>query len=411
MSTFRNPAFTLPEYPPFAPDNPPTEAQHGVLGQLDGTWVNAPGIYGIHTTILPAPGSTSEQQFGTFLFKTQEYTEKLEFRKKTSPVRNRLGSNEQFNGAVNYETSICDRNGVEQHFEMGQYLWIGVWTHHGASPYDTPACLFSRKASLKDVKDNFTFPTLAEGAQGPQFIPPYSISRQGSIPHGNAVQLFGSQPLDPNIGIPYKDIPGAPVIADLWDEKSVAFDKTMGYTAEKLRKATNNTRVKPDIASYSVYQGVQPKDGFPAGTLDPNSGEAYMKRIFNATQQLNCSSGTVVTDPLFPYCVQPNLKLVDANKGLDIISHDHFTLNTNPPNSTGLQGGSLNNVAVDRYAKIFDIEVRVWISKVKDKQSGKIVDQLQYEQRIHFEFQYGVDGTKTKWPHYQCNTLRRLEDL
>ena len=36
---------------------------------------------------------------------------------------------------------------------------------------------------------------------------------------------------------------------------------------------------------------------------------------------------------LFPYCVQPNFKLVDNNKklvddGYEIISHDTFTLNT-----------------------------------------------------------------------------------
>lgn len=37
--------------------------------------------------------------------------------------------------------------------------------------------------------------------------------------------------------------------------------------------------------------------------------------------------------PLFPYCVQPNFKLVDNNKkladdGFEIISHDKFTLDT-----------------------------------------------------------------------------------
>ena len=46
-----------------------------MLGQLDGEWVNKPGHYGgIHTTIMPAPGTTSEQMFGAFHFKTDEYT-------------------------------------------------------------------------------------------------------------------------------------------------------------------------------------------------------------------------------------------------------------------------------------------------------------------------------------------------
>jgi hypothetical protein len=26
---------------------------------------------------------------------------------------------------------------------------------------------------------------------------------------------------------------------------------------------------------------------------------------------------------------------------------------------------------------------------------------------IHFQFQFGVNGTKTLWPHIQCNTLIR----
>ena len=51
---FRNTAFTMPIYPALNPEKLPTQAQHGVLGQLaptscsegyqlDGTWVNAPG--------------------------------------------------------------------------------------------------------------------------------------------------------------------------------------------------------------------------------------------------------------------------------------------------------------------------------------------------------------------------------
>jgi hypothetical protein len=91
---FRNKAFTLPIYPALNTEELPKQAEHGVLGQLDGTWVNAPGspnpsphphphpnphpnpnpgTWGIHTTIMPAPGTTSEQMFGAFHFITQEY--------------------------------------------------------------------------------------------------------------------------------------------------------------------------------------------------------------------------------------------------------------------------------------------------------------------------------------------------
>ena len=57
--------------------------ENGVLGQLaptapcsdeyqlDGTWMNVPGTWGVHTTIMPAPGTTSEQMFGAFHFLTQ----------------------------------------------------------------------------------------------------------------------------------------------------------------------------------------------------------------------------------------------------------------------------------------------------------------------------------------------------
>ncbi len=404
----RNSAFTMPIYPPL-PETLPTKAQHGVLGQLDGTWVNAPDVYGAHTTILPAPGSTSEQMFGTYHFLSQEYTESLTFNKNPNPVRNRLGSNEQFNGALGYQTTIEDRTNAVIHFEEGQYLWLGIWTHQSAAPYSEPPMLFSRQATQEDVDNNFTFPVLAEGAQGPQFIPPYSISRQGSIPHGNAIQLMGKQDTDPTTGGPAFDIPGAPVIASLWDDDSLAFNNTMGYTGEKLRKNTSNKRIKPDFASFPIYQEPEPKGGFPEGTLDPNSGEAYVQRIFNASQSVKQSDGPDEELPMFPYCVQPNLKLVDANEGLDIQSYDYFELSTK--HQDGIQGGALNNVGSQRYAKVVEMQLRMWIEKVRDPSTGKLVDQLQYEQRVFFEFQFGVNGEVTRWPHFQVNTLRRKEDL
>ena len=418
---FRNPAFTLPVYPAFDPEKPPTKAEHGVLGQLhpglrelDGTWVNARDTWGVHTTIMPAPGSTTEQMFGAFHFLTQEYTETLKFRKNTGPVRNRLGSNEQFIGALNYETSIFDRNNAEIHFEMGQYLWLGVWTHEGAVPYDKgDPCLYSRKTTDADVKNDFLFPTLDAGSQGPQFIPPFSISRQGSIPHGNAIQLFGKQPDGPQGG-PYKDIPGAPVIYHgvndgvLWDADSVAFHPSMGYSAQQLNIDTAeqlgdpegcpSSRVKPAFAA-KLANYPSPKGS--ADYLDPEGSPAYMGRIFNGAQELTQPQpdGKVGEDPLFPYCVQPNIRLVEANQklkddpGLEIISHDkceplvqtstppltptlpphlpsplplshphtltlvRFTLNTVIPQ--GLQGGSLNNHGTERYCKVHDMKVTI----------------------------------------------------
>jgi len=452
---FRNPAFTMPKYPPL-PEKLPTQAEHGVLGQLDGEWKNKPGTYGIHTTIMPAPGTTSEQMFGAFHFKTDEYTEELKFTKNKNAVRNRFGSNEQFVGAVNYETNITSRSGEPLHFEVGQYLWLGVWTENTTDSPSAPYknVMYSRQATEEDVKADLMFPTLGTGAQGPQFLPPFSISRQGSIPHGNSIQLFGSQPVrtKEDAGIPHKDIMGAPEIYPgandgvTWDEHSVAFHPSMGYTAETLNFATNpkgvekdpkwgwlGSRTKPPFAKFCT------PDGYAAVALaaeaeankkpvDPalkeelqkavhmtpeefvNSGPGYMGRIFNGAQK------TEVDPELFPYCVQPNFKLVDNNKklvedGFEIISHDMFTLNTQIDGELGglqgHQGGSLNTVGTERYCKVQRMRFTMWISQVKNKSTGVIHDELQYEQVIHFQFQFGTNGTKTLWPHIQCNTLIR----
>lgn len=449
---FRNPAFTMPKYPPL-PEKLPTQAEHGVLGQLDGEWKNKPGTYGIHTTIMPAPGTTSEQMFGAFHFKTDEYTEELKFTKNNNPVRNRFGSNEQFVGAVNYETNITARSGDPIHFEVGQYLWLGVWTEtkpdSPSFPYNN--MMYSRQATEADVKADLMFPTLGTGAQGPQFLPPFSISRQGSIPHGNSIQLFGSQPArklpKEDAGIPHKDIEGPPEIYDkafegvTWDANSVAFHPSMGYTAQQLNKATNpdhpdlGSRTKPAFAKFCMpdaYAAValaaeaeaskhkDPAFNAVAEELQKavgmtpekfvNSGQGYMGRIFNGAQK------TEVDQELFPYCVQPNFKLVDNNKklvedGYEIVKHDKFTLDTQIDGALGglqgHQGGSLNTVGTERYCKVQRMRFTMWISQVKNKATGEIHDELQYEQVIHFQFQFGVNGTKTLWPHIQCNTLIR----
>ena len=109
--------------------------------------------------------------------------------------------------------------------------------------------MYSRQATEADVKADLMFPTLGTGAQGPQFLPPFSISRQGSIPHGNSIQLFGNQPArklpKEDAGIPHKDIEAPPEIYDkafegvTWDANSVAFHPSMRYTAQQLNKATN----------------------------------------------------------------------------------------------------------------------------------------------------------------------------
>ena len=206
-------------------------------------------------------------------------------------MRNRLGSNEQFVGSVNYEQTIHDRNGAEIHNEVGQFLWLGVWTSKGAAPYGNS--MYSRKATEADVTYDMTHPTLKADAQGPQFIPPFSISRQGSIPHGNSIQLFGRQPKDDDTGKPLKDIPFAPEIYPganegvTWADGCTSFHPSMGYTAEKLNQITNpeqphlGKREKPKFAEYCTPETYMPSVEAEPQLLDPNSGEAYMGRVFN----------------------------------------------------------------------------------------------------------------------------------
>ena len=146
-----------------------------------------------------------------------------------------------------------------------------------------------------------TFPTLGAGAQGPQFLPPFSISCQGSIPHGNAIQLFGSQPKT-DTDIPHKEIEGPPEIYHgafegvTWEADSVAFHPSMGYTAKQLNAATNpdhprlGTRTKPDFAAKTTPETYPPKDMPPGEFLDfVNSGPAYMGRIFNGAPLIRVS--------------------------------------------------------------------------------------------------------------------------
>jgi hypothetical protein len=59
---------------------------------------------------------------------------------------------------------------------------------------------------------------------------------------------------------------------------------------------------------------------------------------------------------------------------------------------------------------------RTWLEEIeldeKDHNGeNKVIQQLQYEQIVDFEFMFGASGETTLWPHIQVNTLRRLEDI
>lgn len=365
-------------------DGLPTGPQFGILSRLNGTWVNwKGGPTGLHTTPMPSPGTSSETVFGVFHFKAQEYREHLKFTQVNAPVRNRAGSNEQFNGPVKYETAIIDNENVLQHFENGMYLWLGdnqmPWDPK--SPTQNPPSLFQHPSDAHSVKRDAAEPVLGPGQLGPQFVPPHTISRSGVIPHGTTIHLTGNVTESA-----VKD--KAPAIAGLWDPQSLSVSPTMGI--DPAKDLIPGSRDKPDWTKL-------PREDQADGGV--NSGRAYFQQIFNYDQ----------FGARFPYTVQPNLKLVDANKGLRFRSYDKIELDSR--HETGVQGATVSNAMIERYCRVARMRFRLWLEEVSDEESGRVIDQLQYEQVVDFEFMFGSDGGTTQWRHIQVNTLRREKDI
>lgn len=371
-------------------ENQPSGPQFGILSKLHGTWVNwKDGPTGMHTTPMPSPGTSSETIFGVFHFKSQEYREQLTFTQVNAPVRNRAGSNEQFNAAVKYETAIIDNDNELQHFENGMYLWLGdnqmPWKDD--SPYQNPPTMFKHPSSEASVKEDDAEPVMGPGELGPQFVPPHSISRSGVIPHGTTIHLTGGVTKFKN----EENVDKPPHIADLWDPASLSVSRTMGI--DVANDLIAGSREKPGWTDI-------PREDQENGGL--NSGRAYFQRIFNYDQ----------FGVEFPYTVQPNLKLTDANDGLTFKSFDLISLDTQ--HETGLQGATVNNVMIDRYCRVARMRYRMWLEviEIEDEDGNKKdIEQLQYEQIVDFEFMFGSNGETTLWPHIQVNTLRRLEDI
>jgi hypothetical protein len=357
--------------------------QFGILSKLHGNWVNwKGGPTGLHTTPMPSPGSSSETIFGVFHFKSQEYREQLKFTQVNAPVRNRAGSNEQFNGAVKYETAIIDTNNDLQHFEDGMYLWLGDNTMpwKDDSPYQNPTNLFKHTADAESVKTDGAEPVFGPGELGAQFVPPYQISRSGVIPHGTTIHLTGN--------IAASGEGKAPHIADLWEQQYLAVSPSMGINPEK------------DLIPGSLEKPAWtklPREDQEGGGL--NSGRAYFEKIFNYDQ----------FGAAFPYTVQPNLKLSQANEGVEFKRYDMIELDS--AHTTGIQGATINNPMIERYCKVARMRYRMWIEEVYDEAFGGVIEQLQYEQIVDFEFQFGSNGGTTLWPHIQVNTLRREQDV
>lgn len=355
------------EPPQFSPEahHPP---QYGVLVQLEGTWVNYnPGNddkgWGLHTTSLPSPGTNSESMPGKFHFICENYTEELTFKLVDGGVRNRGGTNEQFCGAVEYNQSIQAvlPNGTLNpiHEENGMYLWLRDTYIH---PVDDAS-----------IKTDMMLPELVKGARGETFLPQHSIARSGTIPHGSTMQLIGSD---------YKTEKGEPKFPKgdaTWDSNHLTIHPSMAVILDGEEEIGPNNLDNP------------PPEWVKTQDLSKPSARAYIHRIF--------------AHDLYPHAVRPDLRLRDAIAGQEM--KDHTLIHLGTKFEAGPQGGVINTPLVQKYCPVTEVQYRMWIETVIE--DGEEILQLQYEQICFFEFSFFVDGSLTRWPHIQVNTLRKKD--
>jgi hypothetical protein len=348
----------------FSPEVLDLPADYGVLEQLAGTWVNYnpennKTNWGLHTTCMPSPGTNSETLPGKFHFLCENYTEELTFTLVKGGVRNRGGANEQFCGAVKYDQSIQDLNGKGLHEENGMYLWLNE--------------IFNHPADNESIMTDIGFPELASGAgsDGPHYIPAYSVSRSGVIPHGSTIALFGND-------ITKEGKPNFPTGEDTWDPDHLAISPSMGLADTKKDGPINLDKPAPDW----VFDKSLPD-------TDPSGNRTYTQRI--------------LAHELYPYSVRPDLRLRDAISSQEIKSTTLIEMTSKEQG--GPEGGILNIPFVKRFSPVTEMRLRLWIETVIE--NGKEILQLQYEQIQFFEFHFGTDGGTTRWPHIQINTLRK----
>ena len=419
------------------------KVDYGVLCLLEGTWVSH--IHngkndrkfigsGIHTTIMPSPGTNAGTIPGKYSFECEEYIEKLTFNLVEGGVRNRGGANEQFCGAIKYEQSIKSVNKVGDqlkytpiHEENGMYLWLSdVFNYaatektikddrgiHAIAPDNENKDLYKsgyqdetlfhiinekgekEYVTLENLNGRDYFDILpakelkpGAGQTGPYFIPDYSISRSGVIPHGSTITLLGDMvptvvKVDGKEKVVYvlTSAPDFPEGKAAWKYDHLSISRTMGGAG-----ASADPINLDDPAPAWVTQVLDDVN-------DPGENKIYTQRI--------------LAHPLYPYSVRPDLRLRDSNTGENIVNHAFIQMSSK--NKTGAQGGVLNVPFVNRFVPAVEMNMRMWIETVKE--GDKEILQLQYEQIIFFEFDFGDDGGTTSWPHIQVNTLRKIDDV
>ncbi len=387
------PTTPIPPYPTYTDAVLNEPANYGILQQLEGTWVNhnptnANTGWGLHTTCMPSPGTNSETIFGIFHFLCDDYTEELTFTPVAGGVRNRGGTNEQFIGALKYTQSIQRvSDGVGIHEEDGMYLWLNQMYNHPAN----------EQSVLQD--NGYPGIGIGAGSNGPNFVPPYSIARSGTIPHGTSILLTGGFKQD------VLGKPAYPTGPDCWTHPFVtSWPATQIANAPNL--AASPLAISPSMGASALLTAPGASVATPLNLDEPAPAWAFDKSLPITEPDGNLTYfQRIVADPHYPYSVRPDLRLRDAIKDQEISKYTLIQLTSK--HDGGPQGGILNVPFVQKFANVTEMTLNLWLETVLE--NGREVLQLQYEQIIFFEFMFGSNGQTTRWPHIQINTLRKKE--
>lgn len=453
-----------------------TKVEYGILELLQGDWYSyiedesqrvsneEKGKFksnigsGIHTTIMPSPGTTQNNIPGKFSFECEEYIEQLSFDLVPGGVRNRGGANEQFCGAVKYEQAIKSINTKDEkkvfagiHEENGMYLWLSdlyknpattdsIKKDRGVHNWDNEKGikeLVERLYPSKPNEEEFTnfksiiqrHPFLdvslynlgtirephyvtelpndpssvisvvppkelqpGEGINRPTFVPDYSISRSGVIPHGSTITLLGDLKRESGSFL----IKGEPMFVNpaigTWDYNHLAVSPTMGGGTSPSDQSRPFDLYNPPSLPFTAVEDL---------TIENDNGEnlVYSQQLF--------------LHHLYPYAVRPDLRLRDAVKNQNVKNHIKIEMFSHK--AEGAQGGVINIPFVNRFVPAVSMKMDMWLETIVEKDPEthefKEVLQLQYEQIVFFEFGFGDGGGTTSWPHIQVNTLRQFKDL
>jgi hypothetical protein len=184
----------------------------GPLASLVGKWV---GSKGWNIIAVPAPGSQPDTE-GAFQLLIRRYTETITFVPVGAPVRNRGGALDQFVGALEYELRINDLETAEVlHVENGMWLYLG------------------------DIQP--------DSGTGPSPIPPFTLARSASIPHGDSALILGN----------FSTAEGAPTLPEISTlPPDVGPQAPLGYTDPYLSGGPPGLNVtNPDATLQADIEG------------------------------------------------------------------------------------------------------------------------------------------------------------